>query len=236
MRLGFANRIVRQHVSTTQAFHVYAIGGYQRSLNCTRLGDPAGDPRIPYDGRGWRPCSSRSSESMTSMSRTPASVADCSRPAQFTFPRLGPAVSAVASRLTWPNATNPSSRHTGWEPTVGLVMNAGRTAIALRAGAGMFVLVGCGAFAGGVSQSGAPTPTTATSALSSETQPPPHDSGGPTGGGGALPVRPIMGCYLGLNCGCIRGITCPGTIPHHHHPAPTDGQPHDARGGAPGGG
>jgi hypothetical protein len=123
-----------------------------------------------------------------------------------------------------------------WEPTVGVVMNTGRTAIALRAGAGLFVLmVGCGAVAGGVSQSGAPTPTTATSALSSETPPPPKDPGDPTGGGGALPVRPII-CYAGLNCGCIRGITCPGTIPHHHHPAPTNDQPHDAPGDAPAGG
>jgi hypothetical protein len=123
------------------------------------------------------------------------------------------------------------------EPTVGVVMNTGRTAIASRAGAGLFVLmvVGCGAVAGGVSQSGAPTPTTVTSALSSETPSPPNDPGGPAGGG-ALPVHPIMGCYVGLNCGCIRGVTCPGTITHHHHPAPTNDQPHGAPGGAPGGG
>ena len=130
-----------------------------------------------------------------------------------------------------------SMRMSCWEPTVGVVMNTGRTAIALRAGAGLFVvMVGCGALAGGVSQSGAPTPTTATSALSSETPSPPSDPGGPTGGGGALPVRPII-CYVGLNCGCIRGITCPGTIPHHHHnPAPTNDQPHDTPGDAPAGG
>jgi len=109
-------------------------------------------------------------------------------------------------------------------------MNTGRTAIALRTGAGLLVLM-VGAVAGGVSQSGAPAPTTATSALSSETQPPPNDPGAPTGGGGALPVRPIMGCYLGLNCGCIRGITCPGTV--HHKPAPTNDHPPNppARGG-----
>src|SRR5271169_1032881 len=82
---------------------------------------------------------------------------------------------------------------------LGVVMSTGRTAITLGAGAGLLVLVlGCGAVAGGVSQSGAPTPTRATSALSSETPLPPNDPGGPTRGGSALPVRPIMGCYLGL--------------------------------------
>jgi len=108
-------------------------------------------------------------------------------------------------------------------------MSTGRTAITLGAGAGLLVLVlGCGAVAGGVSQSGAPTPTRATSALSSETPLPPNDPGGPTRGGSALPVRPIMGCYLGLNCGCIRGITCPGTVHHHRATPNNNNQPPDA--------
>jgi len=113
-------------------------------------------------------------------------------------------------------------------------MNKGRTAIALRGAAAMFVLmVGCGAAVG--AQPSAPTPDTpATSALSSEMPAPPGDPGGLTGGG-ALPVVPAKlaplpepgGCIIGLDCGCIRGLTCPGTIPHHK-PVPTNGHPQDA--------
>ena len=68
-------------------------------------------------------------------------------------------------------------------------MNKGRTAIALRGAAAMFVfMVGCGAAVG--AQRNAPTTDTpATSALSSEMPAPPGDPGGLTGGG-ALPVVP----------------------------------------------
>jgi hypothetical protein len=56
--------------------------------------------------------------------------------------------------------------------------------------------------------------------------PPPHPSG-PTAAGGALPVVPAGGggCIIGLNCGCIRGITCPGAV--HRRPAPANDHPHD---------
>ena len=102
---------------------------------------------------------------------------------------------------------------------LGIVMNNGSTAIALRGAAAMFVLmVGCGAAVG--AQPSAPTSGT-------------PDSGGRTGGG-ALPVVPARlaplpepgGCIIGLDCGCIRGLTCPGTIPHHK-PAPTNGHLQD---------
>lgn len=45
----------------------------------------------------------------------------------------------------------------------------------------------------------------------------------PPDGGGA--------CIIGLNCGCIRNITCPAP---HRRPAPDNGKPHSARPG-PGG-
>jgi hypothetical protein len=115
-------------------------------------------------------------------------------------------------------------------------MNKGRTAIALRGGAAVFVLA-----VGVVSQSLANTPAAgAASAIASETQAPPKDPGGPGGGGGAdgaLPVVPAHGgCIIGLNCGCIRGITCPGTV-QHRRPAPVNDHPHDAPAGpGPGGG
>jgi hypothetical protein len=124
-------------------------------------------------------------------------------------------------------------------------MNKGRTAIALRGAVAVFVLmVGCGAAVG--AQPSAPPPDMpATSALSSEIPLPPGDPGGLTGGG-ALPVVPAKlaplpdpgGCIIGLNCGCIRGLTCPGTVPHHH-PAPDNGDPSGAPavpGPGPGGG
>ena len=117
---------------------------------------------------------------------------------------------------------------------LGIVMNKGRTAIALRGAAAMFVLmVGCGG-AVGAQRSAPTTDTPATSALSGEMPVPPKDPGVPTDGG-ALPVVPARlaplpepgGCIIGLNCGCIRGVTCVGTVPHHK-PAPTAGQPQDA--------
>ena len=117
---------------------------------------------------------------------------------------------------------------------LGIVMDKGRTAITLRAAAAMFVLmVGCGAAVG--AQASPPTPDApATGAPSSEMPAPPEDPGGLTGGG-ALPVVPARlaplpqpgGCIIGLDCGCIRGVTCPGSTPHHK-PAPGDGHPQDA--------
>jgi hypothetical protein len=113
-------------------------------------------------------------------------------------------------------------------PTVQVMTNIGRSEVALRASTGLFVvMVGCGAALGGVEQS-APTPgTSATSAMPSETPAPPPAPGGPTGGGGALPVLPATACIIGLNCGCVRGLTCPGAYPHHHG-ATTNGQPNYA--------
>lgn len=39
---------------------------------------------------------------------------------------------------------------------------------------------------------------------------------------GALPVQPVGGggCIIGLNCGCIRNVTCPH--PHARRPAVPD--------------
>ncbi len=121
-------------------------------------------------------------------------------------------------------------------------MDKGRTVIALHRGAAVFVLaVGCGAGVGGVSQHEtatsavvAATADTWTSVVSGEAPAPPNDPGG--WAGGALPVVPVHGgCIIGLNCGCIRGITCPGTV-HHRHPAPGNIEPHDAPTGPKGGG
>jgi hypothetical protein len=111
-------------------------------------------------------------------------------------------------------------------PTVHVMRNVGRS-VALRASAGLFVvMVGCGAAVVGAGAS-APTPdTTATNAMSSAAPAPPPAPGGPTGGGGALPVRPATGgCIIGLNCGCISRL-CPG--PQPHHPGITNGQPNYA--------
>jgi hypothetical protein len=88
-------------------------------------------------------------------------------------------------------------------------LGLGGTAIAFA------LAVGFGDVAGVVPSSGATTPAL-----------PPHPSGAATGAG-ALPVVPVGGgaCIIGLNCGCIRGITCPGTV--HHRPAPANAHPHD---------
>src|ERR1700731_2449130 len=110
-----------------------------------------------------------------------------------------------------------------------VMTNTVRWEIALRAGAGLFVLmVGYGAAFGGMEQS-SPTPgASATSAIPSEIPLPPPAPGGPTGGGGALPVVPVGGggCIPGLNCGCI-GRNCP-PFPQPHHSAPANGQPNNA--------
>src|ERR1700758_4461664 len=87
--------------------------------------------------------------------------------------------------------------------------NIGKSAVALRASAGLFVLmVGCGAALGGVEQS-APTP------------------------GSSAALAPSSPCFIGLNCGCIRN--CPTTVPHHP-PAPTDDHPNVDPPGPRGGG
>jgi hypothetical protein len=110
--------------------------------------------------------------------------------------------------------------------TIDRVMNRrARMAAAWCGGAAVVALaLGCGVDRAGASLSSANNPSSTVLGA-----PSPTTSGGATGGsgGGALPVQPVGGgaCIIGLNCGCIRGITCPGTIPHHH-PAPTnDHQP-----------
>jgi hypothetical protein len=57
---------------------------------------------------------------------------------------------------------------------------------------------------------------------------------------GALPVVPVggSGCISGLNCGCIRYVTCPGTV-RDRPPAPANIHPPNANAPAapgPGGG
>lgn len=121
-------------------------------------------------------------------------------------------------------------------------MNIFRSGGALRAGAGLFVLVvGCGAAAigAGATVLVPDTTTTVTNATAGEVPAPPSNPGGPTRGGGALPVVPAGGggCIPGLQCGCIRGITCPGDHIHHPHPAPANVNPPGAQTGPrPGGG
>jgi len=99
-------------------------------------------------------------------------------------------------------------------------LGLGGTAIAFA------LALGFGDVANAVPSSGAATASMAST-------PSPHPSG-PTTGGGAVPVVPVGGgaCIIGLNCGCIRGITCPGTV--HHRPAPSNDHPHDPPAG-PGG-
>jgi hypothetical protein len=59
--------------------------------------------------------------------------------------------------------------------------------------------------------------------------PPTDDSTSPVppAPGGAVPVQPVGGggCVIGLNCGCIRNITCPS--PHPRRPS-IDGNQHAA--------
>jgi hypothetical protein len=85
-----------------------------------------------------------------------------------------------------------------------VMTNIGRSEVALRASAGLFVLmVGCGAALGGVEQN-APTPGTSAT------------------------LAPSSPCFIGLNCGCIH--TCPNNVPQHH-PAPDNDHPSDAPAG-----
>ncbi|MEE6177953.1 hypothetical protein [Mycobacterium sp. 050134] len=92
-----------------------------------------------------------------------------------------------------------------------------RTAAALCGGATLLLSVGA-------------PPAGATASLSADgsshvTPAPPSQPGG------ALPVQPVGGggCVIGLNCGCIRNVTCPGSRPHPH-PGNVNNQPHPAPG------
>ncbi len=118
-------------------------------------------------------------------------------------------------------------------------MNKGWNAIALHGGAAAFALaLGYGAVTGVVSAGNSLTVAgPAPRELSSETPTPGPAPGDRADGGGALPVVPVggSGCISGLNCGCIRYVTCPGTV-RHHHPAPANDHPPDAPGPGPGGG
>ncbi|GAB1811031.1 hypothetical protein [Mycobacterium sp. MUNTM1] len=77
--------------------------------------------------------------------------------------------------------------------------------------------------AGLLSGGGAPA-ATATPAVVTPTPPAP---------GGAVPVQPVGGggCIIGLNCGCIRNVTCPSPHPRRpsvdnsQHAAPTPPNP-----------
>jgi hypothetical protein len=105
-----------------------------------------------------------------------------------------------------------------------VMTNIGRSEVALRASAGLFVLmVGCGAAVVGAGASTLAPDTTATNAMSGEAPASPLAPNGPS-------------CIIGLNCGCIH--TCGGPVPHHN-PAPDNDHPHDAPAGpgpAPSGG
>jgi hypothetical protein len=103
---------------------------------------------------------------------------------------------------------------------------AGVAAVAVALGLGVAGVVPAG-YSSTVAGSARPAPTPA---------PAPGDR---AGGGGALPVVPVggSGCIAGLNCGCIRYITCPGTVRHRPAPATVNNRPPDAPGAAdPGGG
>ena len=99
---------------------------------------------------------------------------------------------------------------------------------ALRAVAA--VLVMAAGWCGGDNVTGAATSQSAASSITAPAPPPAP--------GGALPVRPAGGgaCIIGLNCGCIRYITCPGSRPrppatnNQQHAAPAPQDPELARG------
>lgn len=113
------------------------------------------------------------------------------------------------------------------EPTLGVVLKKGITAIALRGCAAVFVVaIGCGVET--AAQGGLSIPAAA--AMAATSGQPPADPQGP---GGALPVVPVHGgCIVGLNCGCIRGTTGPCSGPPLlEHPA-IHNSPQDDRSGA----
>ena len=98
-----------------------------------------------------------------------------------------------------------------------------RTAAALCGGAAVVFAIGLGV-------TGADELLNSTMSHSSSLVPAPPSTMGTNGdGGGALPVQPVGGgaCIIGLNCGCIRNITCPK--PHPSHPDTANGQ-HNAPG------
>ncbi len=70
-------------------------------------------------------------------------------------------------------------------------------------------------------------------AIGSGTTPAPGDR---AGDGGAFPVVPVGGgaCIAGLNCGCIRNVTCPGTVRHRPPPPAVKPPPNADPPGAPG--
>ena len=114
-------------------------------------------------------------------------------------------------------------------PTVHVMRNVGRSEVALRASAGLFVvMVGCGAAVVGAGASALAPDTTATNAMSSETPAPPTNPGGPSGSGGALPVvPPPEAASSASTAGAF--VASPVLGPHpHHHPATTNGHPNVA--------
>ena len=93
-----------------------------------------------------------------------------------------------------------------------------RTAAAFCGGAAFVFAIGLGV-------TGADELLNSTMGHSSIVVPAPPSSGAVTGGGGgALPARPAGGgaCITGLNCDCIRNITCPK--PRASHPDTANGQ------------
>jgi len=85
-----------------------------------------------------------------------------------------------------------------------MAYRTGRAAAVLCGGLAVF------AWGIGAAPVAATTTTAAASASASPAPPTPR---------GALPVQPVGGggCIIGLNCGCIRNVTCPR--PHARRPA-----------------
>ncbi len=111
-----------------------------------------------------------------------------------------------------------------------------RTALAMFGGAAVALAVGW------LGDDGRP-PATTTAALTTSlhssakpSMPEPQAATSPAGpdrsDGGALPAVPVHGgCIIGLNCGCIPNLTCPGSHPRkgqpdsHRRPAPSNPTP-----------
>ncbi|OSC25408.1 hypothetical protein B8W69_19160 [Mycobacterium vulneris] len=92
-----------------------------------------------------------------------------------------------------------------------------------KACAALFGCVTAVVLAAGLSSGGAPA-ATATPSVVTPAPPAP---------GGAVPVQPVGGggCIIGLNCGCIRKVTCPSPHPRrpsvdsNQHAAPAPANP-----------